>query len=103
MCNHTSHHAWFQGDHEKLQTYFYVKLSHFPCMARRLATIFFYYGEVQILILLPGLFRINVTMDPCNVWLLWYHPWRDIWITWKHMARRMATKESYLVRHLETE
>ena len=48
MCNHTSHHAWFHGSHEKLPTYFYVKITHFPCMARRMVAHFYYHGDFKL-------------------------------------------------------
>ena len=48
MCNHASHHAWFHGSHGKLPTYFYVKITHFPCMTRRMIPLFLKYGGLQI-------------------------------------------------------
>ena len=54
--------------------------------------------------------NLYVTMEACNVWLLWYHAWRDVWllwyhawrdvwIPWKHKALQMINKEPYLARH----
>ena len=31
--------------------------------------------------------NLYVTMDACNVWLLWYHAWRDVWLLWYHAWR----------------
>ena len=61
MCNHTSHHAWFHGSHEKwrdvwLQIFFYdgdLKLDNIDTFTRAVNNLY-------------------VTMDACNVWLLWF-------------------------------
>ena len=81
MCNHTSHHAWFHGSHEKLPTYFYVKITHFPCMTRRMIPHFLKYGDFKlnnIDTFTRDVDNLHVTMEACNVWLLWYHAWRDV-------------------------
>ena len=83
MCNHTSNHAWFHGSPEEMPTYFYVKITHFPCMARRMVAHFFIMGDFKLDsfdIFTRAAENLYVTMDACYVWLLWYHAWRVVWI-----------------------
>ena len=81
MCNHTSHHLWFHGSHEKQPTYFYVKITHFPCMARRMVALFFIMGDFKldnIDTFTIAADNLYVTMGACHLWLLWYHACRDV-------------------------
>ena len=46
---------------------------------------FFYHGDFildNIDTFTRAVDNLYVTMDACNVWLLWYHAWRDIWLLW---------------------
>ena len=65
MCNHTSQHAWFHASHEKLPTYFYVNVTHFSCMTRRMIAhffIFFIMGDFKLGNFdLTGLLRIDMS------------------------------------------
>ena len=58
--------------------------------------------------------NLYVTMEACNVWLLWYHAWRDvwllwyhawrdIWIPWKHIWRYIWLTKNHIWRDIETE
>ena len=50
-------------------------------MARRMVAHFFYHGDFKldkIDTFTRAVDNLYVTMDACNVWLQWYHAWRDV-------------------------
>ena len=59
-------------------------------MARRMVAHFFYHGDFKldnIDTFTRAVDSLYVTTDACNVWLLWYHAWRDVWLLWYHAWR----------------
>ena len=79
----------------KMPTYFYVKITHFPCMTRRMVAHFFYYGGLQIrqfwyfyrgsweLICYHGCLQCMVTMVSRMARRMdTMKTWRDVWLPW---------------------
>ena len=44
--------------------------------------------------------NLYVTMEACNVWLLWYHAWRDVWLLWYHAWREVWIPWKHILRYI---